>query len=134
MSSYTDIELPTNRKFGFFFSIIFFLVFIYFLNFEEDYYAIFFGLISLITLLITIFFSNLLSPFNKLWMKIGFIIGTLISPIIMGIIYFFFFTPTAFAFKIIKRDYLRLKFNNKASYWKIRDDKQIDSKSFKNQF
>tara|TARA_B100001250_G_C19803372_1_gene792139 strand:+ start:1819 stop:2022 length:204 start_codon:yes stop_codon:yes gene_type:complete len=67
-------------------------------------------------------------------MKIGFLIGSIISPLVMGVIYFIFFTPIALAFKLINRDYLGLKYNSETSYWVKRSKKSIDPISFKNQF
>jgi hypothetical protein len=67
-------------------------------------------------------------------MKIGYIIGRVVSPIVMGLIYFLCFTPIALIFKLIKRDYLKLKYNSENSYWIIRQKPIIDPNSFKNQF
>ena len=134
MSSSKDLKLPSNRKFGLFFSAIFLVSLAYFLNFSQNLYTIIFSILFIITLFITIFFSDLLTPFNKLWMKIGYLIGSFISPLVMGIIYFIFFTPIALVFKLTNRDYLGLKYNAKTSYWVERTRKSIDPISFKNQF
>ena len=134
MSSSKDLKLPSNRKFGLFFSAIFLASLAYCINFSQNLYIIIFSILFLITLLITIFFSDLLTPFNKLWMKIGYLIGSIINPIVMGAIYFIFFTPIAIVFKIIDRDYLGLRYNPKSSYWVKRTNQSIDPMSFKNQF
>ena len=134
MSSSKDLKLPSNRKFGLFFSAIFLVSLAYFLNFSQNLYTIIFSILFIITLFITIFFSDLLTPFNKLWMKIGYLIGSFISPLVMGIIYFIFFTPIALVFKLTNRDYLGLKYHAKTSYWVERTRKSIDPISFKNQF
>tara|TARA_B110000003_G_scaffold96354_1_gene98533 strand:- start:1133 stop:1537 length:405 start_codon:yes stop_codon:yes gene_type:complete len=134
MSNSKDLKLPSNRKFGLFFSAIFLVLLIYSLFFSLSTYSIIFLVLFFITLLITLFFSELLTPFNKLWMKIGYLIGGIINPLVMGAIYFIFFTPISLLFKLTNRDYLGLKYNSETSYWVKRTNKSIDPMSFKNQF
>lgn len=50
-------------------------------------------------------------------MKFGLILGNIISPIIMGIIYFGVVTPTGFFLKIFGKDILNLKTNKSETYW-----------------
>ena len=130
----TDEKLPSNKRFGIFFSAIFLAIGLYLFYISNYSYLIIFGLLFIITSLITLFFPHVLAPFNKLWMKIGYIIGRVVSPIVMGLIYFLCFTPIALIFKLIKRDYLKLKYNSENSYWIIRQKPIIDPNSFKNQF
>ena len=134
MNSLKNIELPTNRKFGAFFSIIFLIITIYCFLFSSTLTVIIFGSVFFIFIIATILSPKLLTPLNKLWMRIGQILGMIISPFVMGMIYFLFFAPLAVFFKLINRDYLKLKFDSKVSYWVERVDKEIDHKSFKNQF
>ena len=82
----------------------------------------------------TLFFPQLLLPFNKLWMKLGLLIGKIVSPVVMGLIYFLIFTPIALVFKLTKRDYLNMKQSPKNSFWQERSVKAINPESFKNQF
>ena len=74
----------------------------------------FYLFLSIIFLAISILIPNILLPLNKAWMKVGFILGTIISPLIIGLIFFVIFTPISFLFKIIRRDELRLKKQIKA--------------------
>ena len=134
MNNTTNLKLPSNKKFGVFFSIIFFVITIYCLLYKSPLSAVIFGNIFFILIFITLLSPNLLTPLNKLWMQIGHFIGTIVSPLVMGIIYFLFFAPLAIVFKIIKRDYLKLKFNTSDSYWIERVHKVVDPESFKNQF
>ena len=64
----------------------------------------------------------------------GILLGKIVSPIVLGLIFFVIFTPVSLFLKIIKRDELQLKKNNNKSYWKIREEKKFDPYSFKNQF
>ena len=75
------------------------------------------GAISGIFLIITIINANALLPLNKLWMKFGILLGMIVSPIIMGLIFFGIFTPVGVFMRLFKRDNLRLSFKKKKTYW-----------------
>ena len=75
--------------------------------------------------------SKLLTPLNKIWFKFGIILGHIISPVIMGLIFFMVVTPTAFILKVFRKDVLNLKNNNKKTYWIIKSEV---SSSLKNQY
>ena len=72
---------------------------------------------SILFLILGIINSKLLTPFKYLWIKLGEILGLIISPIIMSVIYFFIITPIGLFMRIIGKDILGLKFNNNKSYW-----------------
>tara|TARA_B100000686_G_scaffold316156_1_gene363707 strand:- start:375 stop:629 length:255 start_codon:yes stop_codon:yes gene_type:complete len=82
-----------------------------------------------------IFFSELLLPLNILWFRLGIILGKIISPIVIGLIFFFIITPIALLGRLMGRDELKLK-RNKVSetYWVERKPVGPDPKTFKNQF
>lgn len=128
-----NLVLPSNRKFGFFFTGVFCIVSIYFYFKGTILFTYSFGLLSLITLIITIFKSNILLPFNKLWMKFGLFLGMIISPILLGLIFFIFITPIALIIRLLRRDELNLTFEKRNSYW-IKRQSSNDSKNFKHQF
>ena len=128
-----EIELPSNRKFGFFFTFVFSLAAAYFFYSVEMTWAYAFIIAALIFLVVTLLKSDALLPLNKLWMRFGFLLGKIVSPIVLGMIFFGMFMPIAFFLKLRGCDELRLKFNNKSSHW-ISRDKQINSESFKQQF
>ena len=130
---FAEIELPSNRKFGFFFSFVFALAATYFYFAENTIWAYSFVAASSIFLLITFIKSDAFLPLNKLWMRFGILIGMIVSPIILGIIFFGLFTPIATLMRISGRDELRLKSTQKKSHWISRSE-PIKSDSFKNQF
>ena len=133
MKNKNQIQLPSNKSFGYFFTFLFGLVAAYF------YYSVYvtwtyvFIASSLIFLLITIIKSDTLLPLNKLWMRFGILLGRIVSPIILGIIFFGLFTPIAMLMRLIGRDELRLKFAQKQSHWITRRE-SIRAESFKHQF
>ena len=88
-------------------------------------------MISVVFLILGIINSKILTPLNKVWFKIGILLGNIISPIIMGIIFFLVVTPTSLIMKILGKDFLNLKKNTKNSYW---IEKKNQNSRIKNQF
>lgn len=105
-----------NKSFGFLFFLVFALIAFWpMINGHPiRIWAIPFSILFLILGIIN---SKLLTPFKYLWIKLGEILGLIISPIIMSIIYFFIITPIGLFMRIIGKDILGLKFNNNKSYW-----------------
>jgi hypothetical protein len=130
---FSEIELPSNRKFGFFFTFAFAAAAAYFFHAESITWAYVFVTAALIFLLITLIKSDVLLPLNKLWMRFGLLLGMIVSPIVLGIIFFGLFTPIAILMRLSGRDELRLRFSHKVSHWITRSE-PIKSESFKNQF
>ena len=129
----SQVELPSNRKFGFFFVAVFLLAAFYSYYITSYLWLITFGTICIILLIITLINADLLTSLNKLWMKIGLLLGMVVSPLVMGLIFFGIFTPTAVLMRISGRDELRLRSSNKASYW-LKRDTASQSNAFKNQY
>ena len=125
-----DIKRSSNKSFG----IVFFIVFIiigFWPLFDINTYRLWAIIIGLIFLTLGLMNSKILNPLNILWFKFGIFLGKIVSPLIMGIIFFFVVTPIAVIMKILKKDLLNLKFNNNDTYW----IKKNDYKSkMKNQF
>ena len=127
-------ELPSNRKFGFFFTAVFGMAGTYFLNENTTNVSLFlFGLATLF-LIVTILKSGLLLPLNKLWMRLGLFLGMIVSPIVLGVIFFGLFTPIAFLMRLVGRDELRLRFKPCKSYWKVREPRDPSTETFRNQY
>ena len=124
------VKISSNRSFGIVFFLVFLIVCVWPII-NGDNIRIWSLILSLIFLILGIFNSNLLTPLNKLWFKFGIFLGNIISPIVMGIIYFVVATPIAFLLRVFKKDVLSLKKTKKNSYWKIKDKY---STSMKNQF
>ena len=130
---FSEIELPSNRKFGFFFTFVFAVAATYFYYSANATWAYVFIAAGLLFLLVTLVKSNALLPLNKLWMRFGLLIGMIVSPIVLGVIFFGVFSPIAMLMRLSGRDELRLKFTKKASHWISRGE-AIKSVSFKHQF
>ena len=130
---FSEIELPSNRKFGFFFTFVFAVAAAYFYYSANVSWAYVFSVAAMIFLLLTLIKSYALLPLNKLWMRFGLLLGMIVSPIVLGVIFFGLFTPIAILMRLSGRDELRLKFAQKASHWISREE-PIKSESFKHQF
>ena len=128
-----EIELPSNRKFGYFFTFVFAAAAAYFYYSATLSWAYVFIVAALAFLLVTLTKSDALLPLNKLWMRFGLLLGMIVSPIVFGIIFFGLFTPIAILMRLSGRDELCLKFTQKASHWISREE-PIKSESFKQQF
>ena len=125
-----DIKLPSNKSFGIVFFIFFLIIAIWPISNGENL-KIWPLFLSLIFLVLGLFNSNILTPLNKIWMKFGLFLGMIISPIVMGIIFFCVVTPIALCLKLFKKDILKLKKNNDYSYWETKDNSK---NNMKNQF
>ena len=125
-----DIKVGTNRSFGIVFFVVFLIIAFYPLINQESirFWSL---VVSLIFLTLGLLNSVILSPLNKLWFKFGILLGKIVSPLVMGMIFFFVVTPIGFLMKLFKKDVLNLKFNNNKSYW---IEKTGPKSKMKNQF
>ena len=125
-----DLKISSNRSFGIVFFIVFILIAFYPLI-NQGEIRIWSVLISLLFLILGIINSKILTPLNKVWFKFGIFLGKIISPIIMGLIFFLVVTPIAFLMRMLNKDLLNLKFSKNNSYWIEKTDPKS---SMKNQF
>lgn len=130
---FSEIDLPSNRKFGFTFTSVFAIAAIYFYYSTNASWAYVFIAAASTFLLVTLIKSDAFQPLNVLWMRFGLLLGLIVSPIVLGIIFYCFLTPIALLMRLSGRDELKLKFTQKESHWVSRTEK-IKSESFKNQF
>lgn len=128
-----NIKLPSNRKFGIFFTFVFTLASFYFHISSNTTWTYIFSIASLMFLGVTIVKAEILLPLNKLWMRLGLLLGMIISPIVLGIIFFVLITPFGFFTRVFGRDELRLQLKNNETYWKNRSQ-FLPQTDFKLQF
>ena len=129
MENSINIKRKNNITFGILFFIFFLIVGLYPLISNEPI-RIWSIIVSLVFLTVTIIKPNLFTFLNKLWIKFGILLGKIISPIVMGLVFFFVVTPIGIFVKIIKKDVMGLK-RGQSSYWITREDK---IQSMKKQF
>ena len=118
MTNETKIKISSNRNFGLIFSLFFLIISLWNFrgNFQEVRILPF--CFSIIFFTLGLLNSKYLTPLNKIWFKFGLLLGNIVSPIIMGFVFFLVITPTSFIMKIIGKDLLKKKFNkSKKTYW-----------------
>ena len=116
MTQNNEIKLGSNRSFGIVFCIVFLLITLYPLTYSGEI-RIWPAIISLIFLVLGLINSKILAPLNKLWFKFGILLGKIISPLIMGIIFFLVVTPIGLIMRLLGKDVLNLRYNKNQSYW-----------------
>ncbi len=131
---FSEVTLPSNRKFGIFFFFVFMVVAVYFFWNDMVLESSIAAGVSCIFLLVTIVKDDLLLPLNKLWMRFGLFLNLIVSPIVLGAIFFLIFTPVGLAVRLFGRDELDLKRQDLETYWKFRDSAERNKESFKQQF
>lgn len=131
---FNEIKKPSNKKFGFFILSIFFLISLYYFFVNNFFLAVIFFSITIFLFIITISKPKVLNPLNNAWMFIGYLLGKIVSPIILGIIFYLIISPVSITFKLIKRDELNLKIRKKKTYWTKRDSLLMNNNFFDKQF
>ena len=129
MKTLVNIKTKNNITFGILFFFFFLIIGIYPYIYKEPIRT-WSVIVSLVFLIITIIKPNFFTFLNKLWIKFGILLGKIISPIIMGLVFFFVVTPIGILVKILKKDVMGLK-REATSYWITRKDKV---QSMKKQF
>ena len=118
-------KISSNRSFGLLFFIVFALISVWPIinGGTPRLWPIPFSIIFLVLGLLN---SKILNPLNLAWVKFGEILGRIIAPIVMGIVYFLIITPIGLFMRIIGKDLLGIKFSENKSYW-IKREKSIGS-------
>ena len=125
-----EIKVGSNKSFGIVFFVVFLLISLYPLLNNESI-RLWSLIVAIIFLILGVLNSNFLSPLNKLWFKFGILLGKIISPIVMGIIFFLVVSPIGLIMRLFGKDVLNLKYNDYKSYW---IEKTGPKSRMKNQF
>jgi len=125
-----DVKISSNRSFGIVFFVVFLIIALFPLI-SDGNIRLWSLIVSLAFLALGLLNSKFLSPLNKIWFKFGLFLGKIISPMVMGLIFFFVVTPIGILMRILKKDLLNLKMNNNKSYW---IEKSEPKSKMKNQF
>ena len=125
-----EVNKSSNKSFGLVFFIVFLLIGVYPLL-NQGELRMWSLVVSLIFLVLGILNSKILTPLNRAWFKFGMFLGKIVSPLIMGVIFFLVVTPIGLIMRIIGKDLLNLKFNKNKTYW---IEKKDPTSKMKNQF
>ena len=125
-----EVKISSNRSFGIVFFVVFLLIALYPLTYGGEI-RIWSLIISTIFLILGLLNSEILTPLNKIWFKFGILLGKIVSPLIMGVIFFLVVTPIGLIMRLLGKDVLNLKYNKNKSYW---IEKNGPKSKMKNQF
>ena len=118
-------QISSNRSFGILFSILFALI-AFWPIINGNPLRLWLIPVSVIFLVLGLLNSKLLNPLNVVWVKFGELLGRIIAPIVMAIIYFIIITPIGLFMRLSRKDLLNLKFSKANTYW-IKREKKISS-------
>jgi len=128
MASKSKIKISSNRSFGLVFFVVFLIIALWPLKSGEEF-RLWSLVLSIIFFILGILNSQLLTPLNKLWFKFGMFLGSIVSPIVMGIVYFIVVTPIGIFMRLLGKDLLKTsKAKNASTYWIKRIEKQSTMK------
>ena len=131
MQEKSKIQISSNRSFGIVFFIVFLAITLWFYN-SNGNVLIYTAVPAVVFLILGLLNSKLLSPLNFIWHKFGILLGSIIAPIVMALVFFLVVTPTGLIMKMLGKDLLQKKFDKKKkTYW---IDKENPSSTMKRQF
>lgn len=131
---YSSVEVGSSRSFGLVFAAAFSLIGLLPLinHGSVRWWSL---IISAVFLLVAMVAPNLLRPLNLLWFKFGLLLGRIVNPVVMLLIYVIAILPTGLILRLFGKDLLLRKFNkSQASYWIIREPPGPEPKSLEEQF
>jgi len=129
-----QVEGSSDRSFGLVFAGVFLVVACWPLFYRDlpRWWAL--G-IAVVFAIIAIWKPALLAVLNRLWTKLGVLLGKVVSPIALGILFYGVITPIGAVMRLTGKDPLRLKFDSGAdSYWIPRKPPGPPPDSMTNQF
>ena len=127
----TSVKISSNRSFGLLFFIVFLAISLWPLKSQEDL-RLWAFILALIFFVLGILNSKFLTPLNKLWMKFGIFLGSIVSPFVMGVVFFMVVTPVGLIMRFLGKDLLRIKKSKFVSTYWISREKQ--NNTMKRQF
>ena len=128
MTSKSKIKISSNRSFGLVFFVVFLAIALWPLKSGEEF-RLWSLVLSIIFFILGVLNSKLLTPLNRLWFKLGMFLGSIVSPIVMGMVYFIVVTPTGVFMRLLGKDLLKTsKEKYTSTYWIKRDKKRTSMK------
>jgi len=135
MSHKTDHILPTDRRFGLLFGAVLAAIGTFGFWFSwPDALWVSLSSVGCLFILLGAALPKVLRPFNIAWYWLGVLLGKIVSPLVLGVLFFVLITPVAVIGRIAGRDELRLKPNSGPSHWIDRTPPGPSGASFTNQY
>lgn len=131
----SEFPLPAERQFGLFVTGVLLAVAVY--GWSRGWLTAM--LVPLILLglavgLIALLLPHRLAPINRAWARLGLLLGRVVSPVVLAILFFGLITPVALVTRLFGRDELHLRYRAAASYWIPRETARPAAESFTQQF
>lgn len=130
---FSEKDMPSNKNVGYFYAVAFCGASVFFFVIDFPIFGYVFTVFSVLFALAAFFNTNMHLPLNFLWVRFWLLLGMVVSPIILGLIFFGLLTPLAFMMRLFGRDKLCLRINIESSHWSRRKSKTY-YESFKKQF
>ena len=128
MTSKSKIKISSNRTFGLVFFVVFLIIALWPLKSGEEF-RLWSLVLSIIFFILGVLNSKLLTPLNRLWFKLGMFLGSIVSPIVMGMVYFIVVTPTGLFMRLLGKNLLKIsKEKHTSTYWMKRNKQQSSMK------
>ena len=128
MTSKSKIKISSNRSFGLVFFVVFLVIALWPLKSGEEF-RLWSLVLSIIFFILGVLNSKLLTPLNRLWFKLGMFLGSIVSPIVMGMVYFIVVTPTGLFMRLLGKNLLKIsKEKHTSTYWMKRNKQQSSMK------
>ena len=129
-----DHGVSSDRSFGIVFATVFLIIGLWPLLYGQEPRVWSLAAAGLFGLVAT-FTPWILRPLNKLWMRFGELLQRIVTPIIMGLVFFVAVVPTGLIIRAVGKDSLRLKQEPEAeSYWIERQPPGPEPKTMTRQF
>ena len=117
MINHISTEKSSEKSFGVVFAIVFLIVALYPLINSEDI-RIWAVIVSAVFLLLAFVAPQALNLPNRLWFKFGILLGSIIAPIVMALVYILTVLPTGLIMRLLGKDLLKPRLDkNTKSYW-----------------
>ena len=110
------MKKSSEKSFGIIFAVIFFLIGLWPIL-SLGSIRVWSIILAIVFLTLSFFKPKLLRPLNLTWIKLGEILGKIIAPIVMALVFFVILTPMSFLVRALGKDLLRLKFSKNNTYW-----------------
>lgn len=134
LQSHRAVARGSNRNFGLVFSAVFAFFGLWPLLRHGDPPRWWMFAVAVAFLVLALFAAQLLAPLNRLWFKLGLAMHGVVSPLVMGLLFYGAVTPMGLFLRAIGKDLLRLKREDVSSYWIMREPRGPAAGSMKNQF
>ena len=129
-----DVKSSSNRGFGWVFTVAFLVIGVWPLVFGQAirWWSL---VVAMVFLAITLAAPALLAPLNKIWLAFGMLLHRIISPVVLGIMFYIVVTPMGWLMRLFGKDSMRMRGGDRAgSYWIKREPPGPKPDSLNNQF